>query len=60
MRLIAETPMRVDDVHLVPCPLYHSTAFGFLAFTHIARRARPCSWTSSSPEPFLEPSSGTA
>jgi fatty-acyl-CoA synthase len=35
MQLIAETPMRVDDVHLVPCPLYHSTAFGFLAFSHI-------------------------
>jgi fatty-acyl-CoA synthase len=35
MQLIAETPMRVDDVHLVPCPLYHSTAFGFLAFSHM-------------------------
>jgi fatty-acyl-CoA synthase len=35
MQIIAETPMRVDDVHLVPCPLYHSTAFGFLAFNHI-------------------------
>jgi fatty-acyl-CoA synthase len=32
---IAETPMRVDDVHLVTCPLYHSTAFGFLAMNGI-------------------------
>jgi fatty-acyl-CoA synthase len=32
MQFIGETPMRVDDVHLVTCPLYHSTAFGFLAF----------------------------
>ncbi len=30
-----ETPLRVDDVHLVTCPLYHSTAFGFMAFAHI-------------------------
>jgi fatty-acyl-CoA synthase len=30
---IAETPMRVDDVHLVACPLYHSTAFAFLGLT---------------------------
>jgi fatty-acyl-CoA synthase len=35
MRFIAETPMRVDDVHLVTCPLYHSTAFGFLAMSGI-------------------------
>ena len=35
MRFIAETPMRVDDVHLVTCPLYHSTAFGFVALTHL-------------------------
>jgi fatty-acyl-CoA synthase len=33
MQFIGETPMRVDDIHLVTCPLYHSTAFGFLAFT---------------------------
>ncbi len=32
MQFIGETPMRADDVHLVTCPLYHSTAFGFLAF----------------------------
>jgi len=34
-RFINETPMRVDDVHLVTCPLYHSTAFGFLTFAHV-------------------------
>jgi fatty-acyl-CoA synthase len=34
-RFILETPMRVDDVHLVTCPLYHSTAFGFLSLSHI-------------------------
>jgi fatty-acyl-CoA synthase len=33
MRFIAETPMRFDDVHLVACPLYHSTAFGFAALS---------------------------
>ncbi len=35
LRFIAETPMRVDDVHLTACPLYHSTAFGFLTLAHI-------------------------
>jgi fatty-acyl-CoA synthase len=34
-RFINETPMRVDDVHLVTCPLYHSTAFGFLTLSHM-------------------------
>ena len=34
-RFINETPMRVDDVHLVASPLYHSTAFGFLSLSHI-------------------------
>ena len=34
-RFINETPMRVDDVHLVTCPLYHSTAFGFMSLSHI-------------------------
>jgi len=32
-RFINETPLRVDDVHLVACPLYHSTAFGFMTFS---------------------------
>jgi fatty-acyl-CoA synthase len=35
MRFIAETPMRHDDVHLVTCPLYHSTAFGFASLNFI-------------------------
>jgi len=35
MQFVAETPMRVDDVHLVTCPIYHSTAFGFLAMSGI-------------------------
>jgi fatty-acyl-CoA synthase len=35
LQFIAETPMRADDVHLVTCPLYHSTAFGFLAFNAV-------------------------
>ncbi|MFK7988886.1 MAG: class I adenylate-forming enzyme family protein [Sandaracinaceae bacterium] len=26
-------PIRADDRHLTVCPLYHSTAFGFLSFT---------------------------
>ena len=34
-RFINETPMRVDDVHLVTCPLYHSTAFGFMSLSAI-------------------------
>ena len=35
LRFIKETPMRTDDVHLVTCPLYHSTAFGFMTLSHI-------------------------
>ncbi len=34
-RFINETPMRVDDIHLVTCPLYHSTAFGFMSLSAI-------------------------
>lgn len=34
-RFINETPLRVEDVHVVACPLYHSTAFGFLSISHI-------------------------
>jgi fatty-acyl-CoA synthase len=34
-QFIGETPMRSDDIHLVTCPLYHSTAFGFLVFNAI-------------------------
>lgn len=35
LRFINETPMRVDDVHLVACPMHHSTAFGFLTLSHL-------------------------
>ncbi|WP_394822582.1 class I adenylate-forming enzyme family protein [Pendulispora albinea] len=35
LRFIAQTPMRADDVHLVACPLYHSTAFAFLTLSQI-------------------------
>jgi fatty-acyl-CoA synthase len=53
MQLIAETPMRVDDIHLVPCPLYHSTAFGFLAFNHMLG-ASAVLMDEFKPEPFLQ------
>jgi fatty-acyl-CoA synthase len=33
IQFMAETPMRCDDVHLVACPLYHSTAFGFMSMS---------------------------
>lgn len=32
---IGETPMRVGDVHLAVCPLYHLTAFGFVSFSFV-------------------------
>jgi fatty-acyl-CoA synthase len=51
-QLISELPMRVDDIHLVPCPLYHSTAFGFLAFTHMLG-ASAVLMDEFKPEPFL-------
>jgi fatty-acyl-CoA synthase len=35
LRFVAESPMRVDDVHIVTVPLYHSTAFGFVTLNHI-------------------------
>jgi fatty-acyl-CoA synthase len=35
MRFLIETPMRTDDVHLVTCPMYHSTAFGFMSLSHM-------------------------
>jgi fatty-acyl-CoA synthase len=33
LRLLLETPIHHDDRHLVVCPMYHSTAFGFIGFT---------------------------
>jgi fatty-acyl-CoA synthase len=53
MRLIAELPMRVDDLHLVVCPLYHATAFAFLTFTHLLG-ATAVVMDDFKPEPFLE------
>jgi len=35
VRFLLETPLRFDDVHLVSCPMYHSTAFAFMTFSHI-------------------------
>ena len=32
---LRESPFRHDDVHLASCPLYHTTAFGFIAMTYI-------------------------
>jgi len=34
-RFLRETPFRADDVHLAACPLYHTTAFGFIAMSQI-------------------------
>jgi fatty-acyl-CoA synthase len=31
--VLLETPIHHDDRHLVACPMYHSTAFGFIGFT---------------------------
>jgi fatty-acyl-CoA synthase len=52
-RFINETPMRVDDIHLVACPLYHSTAYGFMAISAILGQTIVLmdEWK---PEPFLE------
>ncbi len=33
LHVLDELPIRVDDRHLVVAPMYHSTAFGFIAFT---------------------------
>lgn len=35
LEFIAETPLHTSDIHLVVCPLYHMTAYGFLTFTHL-------------------------
>jgi fatty-acyl-CoA synthase len=52
MRFIAETPMRVDDVHIVTCPMYHSTAFGFLSLSHMLGNTVVL-MDEFKPEPFL-------
>jgi len=33
LRFLLETPIHRDDRHLAICPMYHSTAFGFIGFT---------------------------
>src|SRR5262249_12066951 len=53
MRFLAETPMRVDDIHLAVCPLYHSTAFGFLTLSHLLG-ATVVVLDEFKPETFLE------
>ncbi|MFO0588087.1 MAG: AMP-binding protein [Polyangiaceae bacterium] len=35
LSFMEQTPMTAGDVHLVACPLYHATAFGFTTFTYI-------------------------
>jgi fatty-acyl-CoA synthase len=35
LSFIGETPMRAGQTHLAVCPLYHSTAFGFITFSFI-------------------------
>lgn len=35
LRFLVQTPMRTSDVHLVVCPLYHSTAFAFSGLSHL-------------------------
>ncbi len=53
LSFIAETPMRTDDVHLVACPLYHSTAFAFVGLTGILG-ATSVLMDEFKPEAFLE------
>lgn len=53
LRFIAETPMRSDDVHLVACPLYHTTAFGFLSMANLLG-ATSVLMDEFKPEPFLQ------
>lgn len=35
LSFMEQTPMTAGDVHLVVCPLYHATAFGFTTLTYI-------------------------
>jgi len=53
MRFINETPMRVDDVHLVACPLYHSTAFGFMSLGALLGQTIVI-MDEFKPEPFMD------
>ena len=53
MGFIGETPMRVGDVHLAVCPLYHATAFGFISLSYILG-ATVVLLDEFKPEAFLE------
>jgi fatty-acyl-CoA synthase len=53
MRFLIETPMRTDDVHLVTCPMYHSTAFGFMSLSHMLG-STVVIMDEFKPEPFLQ------
>jgi acyl-CoA synthetase (AMP-forming)/AMP-acid ligase II len=35
LAFLGETPLRVDEVHLAVCPLYHATAFGFIGLAYL-------------------------
>ncbi len=37
MAVIGETPMEVGETHLAVCPLYHATAYSFIAISYILR-----------------------
>jgi fatty-acyl-CoA synthase len=52
-RFLNETPMLTSDVHLVTCPLYHSTAFGFMSLAQILG-ATVVIMEDFKPEAFLE------
>ncbi len=50
---LGETPLAPGDVHLAACPLYHATAFGFVAFSYIMG-ARVVLLDEFRPETFLD------
>ena len=52
-RFLNETPLRAFDVHLVTCPLYHSTAYGFMSLAHVLGNTVVL-MDEFKPEPFLE------
>lgn len=50
---LGESPLGAGDVHLAVCPLYHATAFGFVAFSYVMG-ARVVLLDDFRPETFLE------
>jgi len=50
---IDRTPMRVGQTHLLVCPLYHSTAFGFMSISY-ALGAKVVMLDGFEPEGFLD------